>query len=382
MRVYLLITAVAFVVAAALTPALRALGQRTMADIPLRARDMHTEHIPKLGGVAMVGGLLAGLGVASQSPFLSGVFTKPDVILGLVLACLLILVIGVADDLYDIRWYYKLLAQLGAALVMALSGVRLEVLPVGWWHVSDPFWQISLAMFLMVLTMNAINFVDGLDGLAAGISVIGSSAFFLYCYMMAREVNQYDHANLGALLMAVLLGASLGFLVHNFNPAKIFMGETGAMLIGLVMAVAAIVVTTDLQALDRMRFRNVPAYMPILLPLAVVLLPVLDLSLSVVRRTARGKSPFSADRGHLHHKLVDGGYTHRGAVLVLYLWSALLAFGAVALNRIPANILLPIWGVLLLGAGALTVHPWVRRKLSVRSVAKARKLAMERRGRL
>jgi len=381
MRTYLLIAAVAFAVAAALTPALRALGQRTMADIPLRSRDMHSAHIPKLGGVAMIAGLLAGLGLASRSSFLAGVFTRPDVILGLCLAALLILVIGVADDLFDLRWYVKLAGQLAAALIMAASGVRLEVLPVGWWHISHPAWQVVIAVFLMVLTMNAINFVDGLDGLAAGIAAIGSSAFFLYCYMLARDVNQYDHSNLGALLMAVLLGSSLGFLVHNFNPAKIFMGETGAMVIGLVMSVAAIVVTTDIQALDRFRFRNVPAYMPIMLPLAVILLPVLDLVLSVIRRTARGKSPFSADRGHLHHKLVDGGYTHRGAVLLLYLWSALVAFGTVALNRVPAAILLPIWAVLLLGAAVLTVHPWVSRRLALRSIARARSIAMERRGR-
>lgn len=379
MRVYLLIMAVAFVVSAALTPALRSVGRLTMAE--LRERDVHTEQTPKLGGVAMIAGILVALGLASQSPFLSGVFTRPDVILGLVLACLLILVIGVADDLIDMRWYYKLAGQLGAALIMAISGVRLEVLPVGWFHISSPGWQIALAVFLMVLTMNAINFVDGLDGLAAGIAAIGALAFFTYCYMMAREVNQYDHANLGALLMAVLLGASLGFLVHNFNPAKIFMGESGAMVIGLVMSVAAIVVTSDLQALDRYRFRNVPAYMPILLPIAVIILPLLDLSLSIVRRTARGKSPFSADRGHLHHKLIDGGYTHKGAVLLLYLWSALIAFGAVALNRIPAAVLLPIWAVLLLGAALITVHPWIRSRLSRRSVAKARRIVMERRER-
>ena len=378
MRTYLLIAAVAFVVSAALTPALRALGQRTMADIPLRARDMHSEHIPKLGGVAMIAGLLAALGLASRSSFLSGVFTRPDVILGLCLASLLILVLGVADDLFDLRWYIKLGGQLGAAIIMAASGVRLEVLPVGWWHVDNPAWQSVLAVFLMALTMNAINFVDGLDGLAAGIAAIGSCAFFIYCYMLARDVNQYDHSNLGALLMAALLGASLGFLVHNFNPAKIFMGETGALIIGLVMSVAAIVVTADIQALDRFRFRNVPAYMPIVLPLAVIMLPVLDLGLSVVRRAAHGRSPFSADRGHLHHKLIDGGYTHRGAVLVLYLWSALIAFGTVALNRVPARILAPIWCLLLIAAAILTLSPWLRRLLVRRSLARARLAALER----
>lgn len=382
MRVYLLMLVVSFAVSASMTPLLRSIGARTMADIPLRSRDMHQEHIPKLGGVAMIAGVLIALAFASRAPFLSGIFTRPDVVLGLVLALFVVLVIGVADDLFDLHWSIKMLGQIGTALLMAFSGVRIEVLPVGWFELEHPFWQISVAVVVIVAMMNAINFVDGLDGLAAGIAAIGASAFFLYCYLLARDVNQYDHANLAALLMIVLLGSSLGFLVHNFNPAKIFMGETGAQMIGLIMAVAAISVTADIQALDRFRFRNIPAYMPILLPLAVILIPVIDMISAVIRRTARGNSPFSADRGHLHHKLVDGGYTHRGAVLVLYLWSAIVAFGTVSLNWIPATIVLPVMAAALLAAATITVHPWVRRLLSVRSVAKARRLAKQRRGRL
>jgi UDP-GlcNAc:undecaprenyl-phosphate GlcNAc-1-phosphate transferase len=382
MRIYLLMLAVSFVVAAAMTPVVRAVGVRTMADIPLRSRDMHQEHIPKLGGVAMIGAVLVGLAMASQAPFLSGIFTRPDMVYGLVLALLVVLVIGVADDLFDLHWSIKMAGQIGTALLLAVSGVRIEVLPVGWLRIESPVWQIAVAVLVMVAMMNAINFVDGLDGLAAGIAAIGASAFFLYCYLLARDVNQYDHANLAALLMILLLGSSLGFLVHNFNPAKIFMGETGAQMIGLIMAVAAISVTTDVQALDGFRFRNVPAYMPILLPLAVILIPVIDMVSSVIRRTARGDSPFSADRGHLHHKLVDGGYTHRGAVLLLYLWSAIVAFGTVSLNWIRAGILLPIMAAALVVAGLITVHPWIRRRLFARTAAKARRMSAQRRGRL
>ncbi|MGO3139663.1 MAG: MraY family glycosyltransferase [Galactobacter sp.] len=382
MRVYLLMLAVSFAVSASVTPLVRAVGMRTMADIPLRSRDMHQEHIPKLGGVAMIAGVLVGLAMASQAPFLSGIFTRPDIVLGLVLALLIVLVIGVADDLFELHWSIKMLGQLGTALLLAFSGVKIEVLPVGWFMLENPFWQIAVAVVVMVAMMNAINFVDGLDGLAAGIAAIGASAFFLYCYLLARDVNQYDHANLAALLMILLLGASLGFLVHNFNPAKVFMGETGAQMIGLVMAVAAIGVTTDVQALDGFRFRNVPAYMPIVLPLAVILIPVTDMVASVIRRTAKGNSPFTADRGHLHHKLVDGGYTHRGAVLLLYGWSAIVAFGTVSLNWVPASILLPIMAVALVGATLVTVQPWIRRHTARRSAAKLRQMSEQRRGRL
>ncbi|MGO3151551.1 MAG: MraY family glycosyltransferase [Galactobacter sp.] len=382
MRVYLLMLAVSFAVSACVTPLVRAVGMRTMADIPLRSRDMHHEHIPKLGGVAMIAAVLVGLAMASQAPFLSGIFTRPDIVLGLVLALLVVLVIGVADDLFDLHWSIKMVGQFGTALLLAFSGVRIEVLPVGWFMLQNPFWQIAVAVLVMVAMMNAINFVDGLDGLAAGIAAIGASAFFLYCYLLAKDVNQYDHSNLAALLMVLLLGASLGFLVHNFNPAKIFMGETGAQMIGLVMAVAAISVTTDVQALDGFRFRNVPAYMPILLPLAVILIPVIDMVAAVIRRTARGTSPFTADRGHLHHKLVDGGYTHRGAVLLLYVWSAIVAFGTVSLNWIPATISLPVMAVALVAAALVTASPWIRKRFSIRSAAKARRMAEQRRGRL
>lgn len=382
MRVYLLLAALAFVTSATLTPVLRAIGKRTMADIPVRARDVHSEKIPKLGGVSMIVAFLVALAASTQAPFLTGVFIRPDVVAGLALAFIVILIVGVADDLYELRWYYKLIGQLAASLIMAVSGVRLEVLPVGWVQIDSVVWQIGAAMFLMIMTMNAINFVDGLDGLAAGTAAIGASAFFVYCYMLARQVNQYDHANLGALLMAILLGSSLGFLIHNFNPAKIFMGESGAMMIGLVMSVATIVVTADLRALDGERFRNIPAYMPIVLPIAVIALPLVDLFLSVLRRAARGRSPFTADRGHLHHRLIDGGYTHRGAVLLLYLWSAVVAFGAILINRLPAGIMLPIWAVLLLGAGILTIHPWIRRRLAHRTEAEHKKLHIRRKGRV
>lgn len=379
MRVYLLLMAVAFVVTAAITPAVAAIGRKAMANVQVRDRDVHKDRIPKLGGVGIIAGIAVALLVATRPPFLEGVFANPRLLIGLGFSLAIILVVGVLDDLYDLRWYVKFAGQAGVGLVMALSGVKLEVLPVGWIKIESEGWQIGLAVFLMVLTMNAINFVDGLDGLAAGMAAIGAIAFFLYCYLLARDVNQFDHANLGAMLMAILVGATLGFLVHNFYPAKIFMGESGAMVIGLMMAVAAIAVTADVRALEGFRFRNVPAYMPILLPAAVILLPMIDLLFSVVRRTARGKSPFSADRGHLHHKLIDGGYTHRGAVLLLYVWSAIFAVGTLALNWVSPAILFPLWGVALLGAILLTIRPWIDRKVTTHRVAKAREAAMKRR---
>ncbi|WP_277244576.1 MraY family glycosyltransferase [Micrococcus terreus] len=361
MKVYLILLALTALVTFALTPAVRALGIRGEVFTPRRKRDVHREPIPKLGGVAMVAAVVVALGLGGLIPFLEGIYTDPMPLRGVLLALLTITVVGVADDLWDLHWSLKLTGQIAAGLMIALHGIRVEAMPVGWIPVGAEPVQIGLTVFVVVLTMNAINFVDGLDGLAAGMAAIGGSAFFIYTYVLTRTINEFDYSNLATLLMAMLVGVCIGFLPHNFHPARIFMGETGALLIGMLMATAGVAVTADVGAMEGFRFRNVPAYMPILLPIAVLLLPLLDLSMAVLRRTARGSSPFSADRGHLHHKLVDGGYTHRQAVLLLYLWSFLVAYGVVSLNFFDDVFVLPVLGVLLLGAGWLTLHPWVRR---------------------
>lgn len=366
MKVYLLLLGLTAVLTFLLTPVVRRIGLRSRVYTPLRKRDVHREPIPKLGGLAMVVAVVVVLGVASTMPFLSGIFSDPVPWRGVLVALLVITVLGLADDLWDLHWTLKLLGQVIAGSLIALHGIRLEAMPVGWLPVGDETAQGMLTVFLVVLSMNAINFVDGLDGLAAGMAAIGGSAFFIYTYVLTRTINEYDYSNLATLLMALLVGACIGFLPHNFHPARIFMGETGVLLIGLLMATAAIAVTSNVAELGAFRFRNVPAYMPILLPFAVLLLPLLDLGLAVLRRTARGTSPFSADRGHLHHKLVDGGWTHRQSVLLLYLWSFLVAFGVVSLNFVDGEIVLPILGVLLLGAGYLTLHPLVRRRRAAR----------------
>ncbi len=150
------------------------------------------------------------------------------------------------------------------------------------------------------------------------------------------------------------------------------MGEVGAQLIGLLMATAAVAVTADLGALEGFRFRNVPAYMPIILPLAVMVLPLLDLVMAVLRRTARRSSPFSADRGHIHHKLVDGGYTHRQAVLLLYLWSFVIGYGAVVLTYFPAEIVISVVVLAMALLVLLTLRPWLIRRAYYRKLNELR----------
>lgn len=362
MRAYLLVLLIAAAVSYLCTPMARGLAQRLRAYTPLRSRDVHTSPVPKMGGLAMFAAVAVSLVIAAQMSFLQGIFSDTRPIWGVVGAAVVVLLVGMADDLWDIHWLLKLSGQIAAGAVLAANGIRLEALPLVKFTIESPPVQIALTIFLVVLTMNAINFVDGLDGLAAGVAVIGGGAFFLYTYTLTRTINEFDYSNTATLIMAVLIGSCLGFLPHNFYPARIFMGDAGAMLIGLLLAAAAIAVTGDVQAVQSTRFRNVPAYMPILLPIAVISLPLLDLLLAVVRRTARGRSPFSADRGHLHHKLIDGGYSHPQAVLVMYLWTAVVALGSVLLAFFPWQVVLPIFVVLLVGAGYLTFHPARRRE--------------------
>ena len=362
MRAYLVLVMVTAVACGALTPLMRRLGLGARVFTPLRQRDVHRHPVPKLGGVAMAAAVLVGFAVGGVVPFLQGIYADDAAMRGLLVAVAVVLVVGIADDMWDLRWWVKMAGQVLAGLAVALGGIRIEAMPVGWIPVGNETTQVILTVFAVVLTMNAINFVDGLDGLAAGVALIGGSAFFVYSYLLTRTINQFDYANLATLLMALLVGACVGFLPWNLSPARIFMGEVGAMLIGLLMAAAAVAVTADVNALDGMRFRNVPAYMPILLPVAVLALPLADLALAVLRRTAKGTSPFSADRGHLHHKLVDGGYTQAQAVALLWLWAFLVAWGAVSLNFVDHMIVLPVLAVALAGAGYLTLHPIVERR--------------------
>ena len=199
-----------------------------------------------------------------------------------------IVLVGVADDLLDLRWWVKLIGQIAAALVVAVWGVRMTIIPFIPEPIrfdSDPV-NIVLTAGLIVTTMNAFNFIDGLDGLAAGVAIIGGAAFFLTAYWVHRTAVLLDRSDLATLLTAILVGSCVGFLPHNWFPSKIFMGDSGAMLIGLLMASAGVVSTGQITSGLYDRVNGIPTIIPIVLPFAVLFLPLLDLCLAVVRRTA------------------------------------------------------------------------------------------------
>ncbi|KPC86365.1 transferase, partial [Streptomyces sp. NRRL WC-3753] len=215
---------------------------------------------------------------------------------------------------------------------------------------------------LVLITINAVNFVDGLDGLAAGMVCIAATAFFMHAYRIWYGYG-LEAAAPAALFAALLMGMCLGFLPHNMHPARIFMGDSGSMLIGLVLAAGAISITGQVDP-DAMGLfagsekaavhQTVPVYMPLLLPLTIIAVPAADLVLAVVRRTWRGQSPFAADRGHLHHRLLEIGHSHSRAVLIMYFWSALIAFGALAYSVNEASMWVAL-GVAALSAVGLVL---------------------------
>ncbi|MBU7596377.1 undecaprenyl/decaprenyl-phosphate alpha-N-acetylglucosaminyl 1-phosphate transferase [Streptomyces sp. P38-E01] len=364
MREYLLTLCVTAAVTYLLTGPVRKFAIAAGAVPQIRARDVHREPTPRLGGIAMFGGLCAGLLVASQLENISDVFTLSDEPRALLAGAGIIWLLGVLDDKWGVDALVKLGGQMIAAGVMVWQGLTILWLPiptVGMVAIT-PLQGTLLTVALVVITINAVNFVDGLDGLASGMVCIAAMAFFMYAYRIWYSYG-IEAAAPATLFAAVLMGMCLGFLPHNMHPARIFMGDSGSMLIGLVLAAGAVSVTgqVDPDALklfsgsERAAVQaTVPVYMPLILPLTILAVPTADLILAVVRRTWNGRSPFAADRGHLHHRLLEIGHSHSRAVLIMYFWSALIAFGAVAFS-VQSSSLVIVLTIMLLSVVGLVV---------------------------
>ena len=337
MREYLLCLFAAAAVTYLVTPLARRLAIRWGAMAEVRDRDVHDEPTPRLGGLGMLAGLLAGLLLASQLPMMSAVFDGSSEPKALLSGVLVIVLLGIADDRWGLDAPTKFAGQALAAGVMAMQGIQIIWLPIGGTLVLDPLTSVLLTVLVVLLTVNAVNFVDGLDGLAAGIVGIAAIAFFAYSYLLSVEYG-LERATLSTLVSACLAGMCLGFLPHNLFPARVFMGDTGCMLLGLLLATSTITLTgqVDPSALPEATF--IPTLLPLILPLAVIAVPLVDLSLAVVRRTRAGRSPFAPDKQHLHHRLLELGHTQRRAVMLMYAWAALVAFTAVSLAFVPPSV--------------------------------------------
>ena len=354
---YALVTGIAAVVTYGLAILIWKLSTKYRLYPKIRERDVHTRPTPRLGGVAMFLGMVVAFGVASQVPELSLVFSDAGKVLGILGAALIIVLIGVADDIWDLDWVTKLAGQIIAAGVLAWQGVQLQTLPIGGQTIVSPYISLIITVLAVVLVMNAINFIDGLDGLVAGVALIANSVFFVYTYLLQLQA-QTEYFNLASLTSAVLVGACIGFLPLNFHPAKLFMGDAGALLVGLLMAASAILVTGQVnpEVVDRPDVYTayfLPAFIPILLPFAVLIVPLLDFGLAVTRRLRAGKSPFTADRKHLHHRLLDMGHSHMHAVLIFYAWTLVVSVGCLGF------MFLPFWVAALLILVGLAICTWI-----------------------
>ncbi|MCR4770831.1 MAG: undecaprenyl/decaprenyl-phosphate alpha-N-acetylglucosaminyl 1-phosphate transferase [Oscillospiraceae bacterium] len=299
----------ALVMSFAATPVVKIFAQKVGAmDVPRDGRRMHDHPIPRLGGLAMfMGFILSTL-----------LFAKIDTqVRGLLLGCIVIVTTGVIDDIVPLKWWIKLLLQTAAALIAVFHGIRIEVLtnPVLF---SENNW-LTLGMLSVPITViwivgvtNSVNLIDGLDGLAVGVSAIGS-ATMLVIALLVSEANV-------AIILAALAGACVGFMPFNINPAKIFAGDTGALLLGYVLATMSVI-----------GMFKVYAIISFIVPFLVLALPLFDTGFAIIRRLLRGQSPMHPDRGHVHHRLIDMGFSQKQAVAILYCVSAVFGLAAVVL---------------------------------------------------
>lgn len=350
MREYALVFFVAAAVTYVLTPVARRVALATSTMARPRDRDVHAIPTPYLGGLAMYGGVVAAMYVARALPALQIIRGTPEpkaVLVAGGIICLL----GVADDRWQLDAFTKLAGQAVAAGTLSLLGVQLLFITLPGTGAQnfalDPNLSVVATVLLTLVMVNSINFIDGLDGLAAGVVGIAAVAFFGFCYQMS-VVQQNTRVTPATLLAAIVAGVCVGFLPHNFSPARIFMGDSGSMLLGLLLAAAVTSGTTSFDPTTIGTRRGATFFFPVLLPLTVLAVPFVDLLLAVFRRTRTGRSVFAPDKEHLHHRLLEIGHTHRRAVLTIWYWSAVVAFGGVAASfvRLP---------VVLAGAAAAVV---------------------------
>jgi UDP-GlcNAc:undecaprenyl-phosphate GlcNAc-1-phosphate transferase len=334
---YLLVFAVSAGVSFLVTPLVRRLCLRLgWIDQP-SDRKVHPKPTPTAGGLAIFAGVAAGLFASRFIPFLSGLHETTSDLEAALVASLVIVLVGLIDDTRGMSPLGKLAGQILAAGLLVLAGVQLLYFYFPGQGVLSlsPDLAVPLTVLWVVAMINAVNLIDGLDGLAAGMVSIGAAAFFLY---MAFGPGAGGAPSTAALLAAIVAGAAIGFLPWNFYPARIFMGDTGSGLLGLMMAVATIS-GVGRNAYPPSGGDLAAIAIPIAVPLLVLAVPFLDVLLAIVRRMRKGLGIHHADKEHIHHRLMDIGHSQRQAVLLMYLWSALISGCALAVAFIDGRLL-------------------------------------------
>ena len=321
---FLIVGAVTAAVTLLATPFTRMLAFRVGAVAAPSARKVHDQPTPSLGGLAMLCGIAAGLITAWVMGTFEAIFRSFSDIAGVVVAALIIFAVGLLDDIREVSAPAKVAGIVLSGVVLALAGVSLlwfRVPFTGFIQLSADLSVVLTVVWLLVIA-NAINLIDGLDGLAGGIVAIASGTFFLYSIQLGSEGLLFE-SNPGPLLAILTVGASLGFLPFNMHPAKTFMGDSGALLLGLMLAASTVSVGGRIdQAVSGQVFFFF--FAPLIIPLLLLGVPLVDMALAVARRASRRVSLSAPDKEHLHHRLMRLGHGHRRTVLILWAWTTLL----------------------------------------------------------
>ena len=347
------------------TPLVAALSVARGWVAPPNERSVHTVPIPHAGGLAMLIGLVAALGVASLTDSFREVFTDRTEPLGVLIAAVVVFSTGFLDDSRDLPPPAKVTGIVVAALVLVVFGATMFYFRVPFLDVFllSGDWQPVITVLWLLGMTQAINLIDGLDGLAAGIVAIAAAAFFLYAFRLG-DLELLSRPNLGPLLAVVTAGVAVGFLPFNFNPARIFMGDGGAFLLGMLLAVSTSMVggRADPSTQDFVG-QTFFFLAPLVIPLLILGVPILDTLFAIVRRASKRQAIDVADKGHLHHRLMNLGHGHRRSVLILWTWTLLLsAFVLYPVLSSKNPTYLP-FGIGALGIVLFTVlHPSVRRR--------------------
>ncbi len=323
---YIIVGIVATVVTALATPAVRAVARKRHWLAMPNERTVHSVPTPNIGGVAMFIGVVVSMLVAWQMDQFSFVFNDNSEPLGVLIAATLILVVGTWDDLKNLSPPARVVGIIATALVMVYFGItmfyfRLPFLDV--FQLGNDWVPMFTVLWLLVMTQS-VNLIDGLDGLAAGIVAIASSSFFVYSFYLSNE-GKLVEPNIGPLIAVITVGVCIGFLPFNFNGASIFMGDGGSYLLGLLMAITTTVVGGRTDPSQSASSQTYFFLAPLFIPLIILGVPIFDVVFAILRRVRKRQGFATADKGHLHHRLINLGHGPRRAVAILWLWTALLS---------------------------------------------------------
>jgi UDP-GlcNAc:undecaprenyl-phosphate/decaprenyl-phosphate GlcNAc-1-phosphate transferase len=364
---YIVVGLVAMIVTAGMTPVVRMIARRKQWLALPNERTVHSEPTPNIGGVAMFIGVVVALIVAWQMNQFSFIFEDNSEPIGVVVAATAILVVGTWDDIKNLSAPARVVGIIVTALIMVFFGITMFYFRVPFldvFQLGNDWVPMFTVLWLLVMTQS-VNLIDGLDGLAAGIVAIASTSFFIYSYYLSDQ-GKLVEPNIGPLIAIVTLGVCVGFLPYNFNRASIFMGDGGSYLLGLLMAISTTVVGGRTDPSQTASSQTYFFLAPLFIPLIILGVPIFDVVFAVLRRVRKRQGFATADKGHLHHRLINLGHGPRRSVAILWLWTALLSAFVLYPVFYPSASTLAPFGLIALVLFLYTVlHPDLKKPVAI-----------------